>query len=922
MGWLSRWNRDKPVEQLKAVHLKHVLTPTAEGLVIHLKQEATGEAVTLPLSLPLAELLKQPELERLELVDALWYDEILEPRAENSYLLPHEALVSAPKEARRILGIPEPVKLSLSLDNDGAVGMPHFKFQPHMDYKSWKNLHRTGKRSGPWLTLPDGQTLLIEPQQTAFLNLIDHPPDAMDAEAIFRYVAEVRREAKRLGIAMSSYIESQDLRIVDRLELEADYDGSRIKLLPMLRGDDETKQELLDKLNDSGKAYASDGHGQKVFVLPGTAANAERIRQLAPIRGADIPRFADNSEAFLPELDQLDLSLFGERVKALGIRVYRAQPYVHAEGQERGWFDFAAGASIFDEAGEALEDMTSQQFSELVEEARESGEEFVDWNGSWVRVPKDAEQFVHAVDQLEQAIQQHPRIDVTKLPYILEIFENISSLEFNKPILDAQAMLADQGALDRTLPPSFQAQLKPFQLDGYIWMKSLYLRNMGGLLADDMGLGKTIQVISMLAYLHEQQMLQPSLIVVPKSLVQNWVGEIERFAPALRYGVLVHNSNDRTKSPDVLRRANIVLVTYNTLTRDQLLLGQVQWQAVVCDEAQAIKNSSTAASKAVKAMPARFRLAMTGTPVENSLMDLWSIMDYVQPGLLGSLHAFKEEFVAKKDATSTHAEAAAEQKLVARLSMVYKRRTKSEELSGQIPSKTIIEERVRLSPEQSDLYRSVLSQVKQKSLPALPAIQQLKAICAHPGLHDPRYEDIGPERLPKLQKTLDLIERIREKGEKVLVFTELQRVQELLRRFIREKHGINPPIINGMTERRQAIVDQFNQSAGFNVMILSPRAAGTGLTITSANHVIHYTRWWNPAVESQATDRVYRIGQTKPVFVYYPIVADEDKTLRSGTVEEIVHALLADKQSLASSVIVSSRNANVDAEVMARAFEA
>lgn len=125
-----------------------------------------------------------------------------------------------------------------------------------------------------------------------------------------------------------------------------------------------------------------------------------------------------------------------------------------------------------------------------------------------------------------------------------------------------------------------------------------------------------------------------------------------------------------------------------------------------------------------------------------------------------------------------------------------------------------------------------------------------------------------------------------------------------------------------MTERRQAIVDQFNQSAGFNVMILSPRAAGTGLTITSANHVIHYTRWWNPAVESQATDRVYRIGRTKPVFVYYPIVADEDKTLRSGTVEEIVHALLADKQSLASSVIVSSRNANVDAEVMARAFEA
>jgi len=251
-----------------------------------------------------------------------------------------------------------------------------------------------------------------------------------------------------------------------------------------------------------------------------------------------------------------------------------------------------------------------------------------------------------------------------------------------------------------------------------------------------------------------------------------------------------------------------------------------------------------------------------------------------------------------------------------RISTIYKRRTKTEELAGQLPAKTTVVKEVGLGPVQQTLYQQIIDLVGNKVMDGLQAIQNLKALSSHPGLINEAYINLPVDEVPKLRETLAIIASIRQKGEKVLVFTEYLKMQEILKKAIRNHFDSNPMIISGMTNRRQEVVDQFNQRAGFDVMILSPKAAGTGLTITSANHVIHYTRWWNPAVENQATDRVYRIGQEKPVYVYYPIVTDQAGMTANGTVEEIVHRILMEKQELATNVIVSSKKVNIEEEIL------
>jgi SNF2 family DNA or RNA helicase len=233
-----------------------------------------------------------------------------------------------------------------------------------------------------------------------------------------------------------------------------------------------------------------------------------------------------------------------------------------------------------------------------------------------------------------------------------------------------------------------------------------------------------------------------------------------------------------------------------------------------------------------------------------------------------------------------------------------------------LPSKSIVVREVPMGSVQLEHYKEVLTLVKGKMLSGLEAIQKLKSLSSHPALINEKYNDLSVRDIPKLTETLNIIEEVSVKGEKVLIFTEYIHMQQLLRKWIRERFEINPMIINGMTNRRQQLVDIFNDKSVFDVMILSPKAAGTGLMITSANHVIHYTRWWNPAVENQATDRVYRIGKEKPVTVYYPIVTDQQGLLREGTVEQIVHQILGEKLELATSVIVPSKKINIEDEVL------
>lgn len=909
-GFLNRRKGTSEGALLPQVDINRKLVP--DGIDYRITRES--QTLHFPLNLRISELRQLAHADILELLEDLWYEEFLEKRGD-SYCLSYEKFAGIPHELRERLDIPQPVRLELKLGHESAVGSPHFKFVLEKKHEKWAHLERTAKNVGPWIILPNQQTLLMDAEQYQFQRLIDQAPNPLDRDNIFTYVAEVRATAVRNCYAMDDYLQHQEYLFVDKVDIALNYDQKAITFAPEYGSSDHVAPELLADMSANSSRYAMDDKQRKVFVKPSVVENAQRIRQLPRIKGADIPKFAENPEAYLPEMEGLDLALFGERVKSLGIRVYRAQPFVHASEQERGWFELDFGFSAQDENGEVGQIWEAPEMLNLINQAQQNGEEFIEWNGNWLKLPQNAEGFAESMEKAKSELfSANSLVDITKLPYVLEIFENIGQLEYNQPILQAQQEMQDLGIFSKLPPADLKATLKPFQTDGYVWMKALHYRKLGGLLADDMGLGKTIQVISFLSYLQEINSLTPTLVVVPKTLMDNWEKEIRKFAPGLLHLLYLHRGGERVKDAEVLKRNGITVTTYHTLAKDQLIFGQVDWQAIICDEAQAIKNPSTAASKVLKAMKSKFRLAMTGTPVENGLSELWSIMDYVQPGLLGSLREFKEEFVNKLDSETRDIQT--EQQLLARISMVYKRRTKSEELGDQLPPKQSVMTKVPLGKDQAKLYSEVITLVRNKAMDGLQAIQKLKALSSHPALVADQFMNIPYEQVPKLKETIEIIRKARDKGEKVLIFSEYIKMQEILRKTIRDCFEINPMIINGMTDRRQEQVDLFNGKQGFDAMILSPKAAGTGLTITSANHVIHYTRWWNPAVENQATDRAYRIGQERPVYVYYPIVADVSRLTKQGTVEEIVHRLLSDKQEMASSVIVSSRKLSVEDEVL------
>lgn len=898
-------------EKMKIPQVKIEQTKCKEGVAFFLFKDEKSQSVSFPLQLSIIEIKQQENLSVLEVLEELWYEELLEEKNQ-AYLLPYEIFSTLPNEVKTLLYIPNEVTLDLRLSHKGAIGTSNFQYVLEKNFGNWQHLENTARQIGPWLTLADGTELLMNVEQYHFQEWLKNCPGPQEREKLFAFVAQVRKEVKARGIPLDSYLEKQDYEFIDEYEINAVYKQDEISLQPIYKQEG-MGADLLKEMSKGQALYFSNRQGKKVFVSPDIQKETSVIQQIPLITGGDIPKFSENPEAFLPELEKLDLTSFGERVKSLGIRVYRAQPFVYATEKERGWFDVEAGFKAVGENGEQENGFSDVEIENLIHEARAKGEEYISWNGDWLKIPDEAEQFLDATKQLKNEMELKGQIDISKLPYILEIYENINHLEFNQPLLEVQQTFEDLGVIKNETSPNFLAQLKPFQMEGFIWMKLLHFRRLGGLLADDMGLGKTVQVLSFLSYLTETKQLTPTLIVAPKTLIDNWQKEMKKFAPDLLSSFYIHRGPSRLKNPKAIQSYGITITTYSTLSKDQLIFGQINWEAIICDEAQAIKNPSTSAARVIKAMKSRFRLALTGTPVENSLSELWSIMDFVQPGILGSLSEFKQEFISKIEVGDSEE---IENALMSQISRVYKRRTKSEELANQLPLKSTILKEVPMGPIQWKLYEEVLSLVKNKMLGGLEAIQKLKALSSHPALINEEYLELPVEQVPKLQETIQLIEEIQVKEEKVLIFTEYKNMQAILRKSIREHFSINPNIINGMTDRRVDIVERFNAQPGFDVLILSPKAAGTGLTITSANHVIHYTRWWNPAVENQATDRVYRIGQEKPVSVYYPIVTDNQKMTAKGTVEQIVHGILNEKQSLAANVITSSKKMSIEDEVL------
>lgn len=479
------------------------------------------------------------------------------------------------------------------------------------------------------------------------------------------------------------------------------------------------------------------------------------------------------------------------------------------------------------------------------------------------------------------------------------------------PVLEvtADGALGDllAGAVERRLtpldpPPSFVGTLRPYQQRGLAWLAFLRSLGLGGVLADDMGLGKTVQLLALLA--GDPPEAGPTLLVCPMSLVGNWQREAARFTPTLR--VHVHHGAERARGAEftaAAHGADLVLTTYSVAARDAVDLAGIDWHRVVVDEAQAIKNASTRQAEAVRALPARQRVAVTGTPVENRLADLWSIMQFANPGLLGPAATFRRRFA---EPIERHGDAEAAERLRRITGPFVLRRLKTDSsIISDLPEKLEMEVLCNLTAEQAALYRVVVDDmlarietsdgIERRGL-VLATMTRLKQVCNHPAqlLRDGSALE---GRSGKLSRLTEIVEEVLAAGERALLFTQYAEFGAMLRGHLSARFGREVLFLHGGLGKaeRDAMVQRFQSADGPPLFVLSLKAGGTGLTLTAANHVVHVDRWWNPAVEDQATDRAFRIGQRRRVQVR--------KFVCAGTVEEKVAAMIADKRALAQRVV-------------------
>ena len=460
-----------------------------------------------------------------------------------------------------------------------------------------------------------------------------------------------------------------------------------------------------------------------------------------------------------------------------------------------------------------------------------------------------------------------------------------------------QALLAEEPV---TPPATVQATLRPYQARGYAWLYKNDRVGFGSILADDMGLGKTLQVITFLAQLAADGQLrkQKALAVVPTTLLSNWEREVAKFAPSLRTTIF-HGPNRHLD----LDACDLVLTSYGVARSDQAIIGKPTWRVLIIDEAQAIKNPSTGQAKAIKKLKARTRIAMSGTPVENRLSEYWSIFDFVQKGYLASLKRFKDTYILPIEQDRDQEKL---REFLAITQPFILRRVKTDKtIISDLPDKIEQDQLCVLSPEQAALYENVighnLEQIEAnegivRAGLVFKLMTALKQVCNHPA-HFLKKTQADPIDSGKATRLLQLLTEIRDRGEKVLIFTQYREMGDLLVQMLAEAFPEPALFLHGGLSRpqRDQLVDAFQTQPYAWAFVLSLKAAGTGLNLTAANHVIHYDLWWNPAVEAQATDRAFRIGQQKNVLVH--------RFITQGTFEERINDMIQQKRELADLTV-------------------
>ena len=599
----------------------------------------------------------------------------------------------------------------------------------------------------------------------------------------------------------------------------------------------------------------------------------------------------------------------------------RPRPRVAVTVGEKKKSQFGVDAMLDFRVDIALGDepLTDEEWEELL--SATDGLAYV--KGQWVEVDPE---------RLNEALDHWKRVEAEAAEDGLSFIEGMRLLAGASPDLSADGAVSDaarewayvdagpwlsevlsglrtpEGLSGEGLPDGFRGALRPYQETGRNWLWFLANLGLGACLADDMGLGKTVQVLSLLLTLKEKGDSQkPSLLVLPASLLANWKAEIERFAPDLKTLFVHPSENDPAKlakNPDaVLNGVDLAVTTYAMLSRQEWLR-EVSWRLAILDEAQAIKNPGTRQTRSVKQLRSQARIALTGTPVENRLADLWSLFDFLCPGLLGSMARFKK-FVKSLEERRRERYAPL-RNLVG--PYVLRRLKTDKRIISDLPDKTEMKAFCGLSRKQAGLYAKSAKELEralaesegdqgiQRRGMVLAYLMRFKQICNHPSqfLGDGGYK---PGDSGKFDRLAGIGEEIAGRQEKALVFTQFREMTEPLAAFLAEVFGREGLVLHGGTavKKRQKLIDRFQREDGPPFFVLSLKAGGTGLNLTAASHVIHFDRWWNPAVENQATDRAFRIGQHRNVVVH--------KFVCRGTIEERIDAMIEEKTRLAEDIL-------------------
>lgn len=591
--------------------------------------------------------------------------------------------------------------------------------------------------------------------------------------------------------------------------------------------------------------------------------------------------------------------------------------------------------------------LTEAEFRQLAEQKRK----LVQFRGKWIQLdPTQLEQIQHVMKQVKKkkglsfrdVLEMHLLDSSTDAngPELATIEEELEmEVELNEHLLLLMAQFKQQAAIPPfTAPDSFKGSLRHYQADGVAWMLFLRRFGLGGCLADDMGLGKTIQWITYLLTIKEAETLriaaapielsesteaavgeqpitvpalQPSLLICPTSVLGNWQKELQRFAPSLK--VHLHYGPQRLKGEafaQMTAKMDLVLTSYTLAHLDEPELTALQWGSICIDEAQNIKNAYTKQATAIRHLQGDHRIALTGTPIENRLTELWSILDFLNPGYLGSLREFSHRYVTKIEKTKDVAAIGQVQKLIR--PFLLRRVKKDPAIQLDLPDKNEMKTYVSLTTEQASLYENYIQDMfaKLERLKAmerrgliLAALTKLKQVCNHPALllkEGIQTHILG--RSNKVERLLDMVNELRQEGDRCLIFTQFVETGHLLQNILQKELKEKVQFLHGGTPRaeRERMIETFQNESpdlenGSGIFLLSLKAGGTGLNLTAANHVFHFDRWWNPAVENQATDRAFRIGQTRHVQVH--------KFVTLGTLEERIDEMIERKQGLSQQIV-------------------